>query len=275
MSGDGRLDLDELGGVLDHAAALDAPDRAEVLDDGRGRTWGERLEDAGITPWLRRHRVAVGSVAAVAVLASTGVVAFRTVVPAAAGSRAAGDDHARPPVALRLRRVRGGVRPGRDRPHGHVVAVGVRAQHGGRQQRGHLHDRAPVRPWRACEQRVAAAVAVRRRRRPGGSTGRRRRGRLLRSGRHRVGARRVHARGLAHRRSWSDDHAGAATARRRARLVDLPHGLLPADAGDVRSHPAVGHGQRRPGGARGERRRRREQHARPARRRWPSHISTA
>ena len=81
MSGDGRLDLDELGDVIDHAATLETPARTEVLDDGRGRTWAERLEDAGVTPWLRRHRAVVASVTAIAVLASTGVVAYRTLVP--------------------------------------------------------------------------------------------------------------------------------------------------------------------------------------------------
>lgn len=81
MSGDGRLDLDELGDVIDHAAALEGDARGELLDDGRGTTWGERLEDSGVTPWLRRHRVAVGAVAAVAVLAAAGVVAVRVLVP--------------------------------------------------------------------------------------------------------------------------------------------------------------------------------------------------
>lgn len=81
MSGDGRLDLDELGDVIDHAAALEGDARAEVLDDGRGRSWGERLEEAGVTPWLRRHRVAVAVVGAVAVLAAAGTVAVRTLVP--------------------------------------------------------------------------------------------------------------------------------------------------------------------------------------------------
>jgi hypothetical protein len=81
VSGDGRLDLDELGDVIDHAAALEGDARAEVLDDGRGLTWGERLESSGVTPWLRRHRVAVGAVAAVAVVAAAGVVAVRVLVP--------------------------------------------------------------------------------------------------------------------------------------------------------------------------------------------------
>jgi hypothetical protein len=81
VSGDGRLDLDELGDVIDHAAALEGDAPGEVLDDGRGITWSERLEDSGVTPWLRRHRVAVGTVAAVAVVAAAGVVAVRVLVP--------------------------------------------------------------------------------------------------------------------------------------------------------------------------------------------------
>lgn len=81
MSGDGRLDLDELGDVIDHASTLDTPARTEVLDDGRGRSWGERLEDAGVTPWMRRHRVALASVTAVAVLVPAGIVGYRTLVP--------------------------------------------------------------------------------------------------------------------------------------------------------------------------------------------------
>jgi hypothetical protein len=85
---DGRLDLDELGEVIDHAATLgtEARDdghelRAEVLDDGRGTSWAERLEDAGVTAWLRRHRVLVGSVAVTALLVGAGTVAARTLVP--------------------------------------------------------------------------------------------------------------------------------------------------------------------------------------------------
>jgi hypothetical protein len=81
VSGDGRLDLDELGDVIDHAAALEGDARGDVLDDGRGLTWGERLEGSGVAPWLRRHRVAVGAVTAIAVVAAAGVVAVRVLVP--------------------------------------------------------------------------------------------------------------------------------------------------------------------------------------------------
>ena len=77
VSADGRLDLDELGEVIDRASTLDDPARTEVIDDGKGGPGLERLEDAGVAPWVRRHRVAVASVTAVAVLATAGVVAGR------------------------------------------------------------------------------------------------------------------------------------------------------------------------------------------------------
>ncbi|MFN8168315.1 MAG: hypothetical protein U0S36_05995 [Candidatus Nanopelagicales bacterium] len=81
MSGDGRLDLDDLGEVIDHASVLDDQPRAEVLDDGNGPGWAERLEDAGITPWARRHRRPL-SVAAVAVLVVVaGAIAYPRLVP--------------------------------------------------------------------------------------------------------------------------------------------------------------------------------------------------
>lgn len=81
MSGDGRLDLDDLGEVIDHASALDDGPRTEVLDDGNGPSLAERLESAGITPWARRHRRAL-AVAGVAVLVVVGgVVAYPKLVP--------------------------------------------------------------------------------------------------------------------------------------------------------------------------------------------------
>jgi hypothetical protein len=66
---DGRLELDDLGSVMDHASSL-APSAADDLLEGNDApTWHERLESRGITPWLRRHRLvlAVGAVAVVAV----------------------------------------------------------------------------------------------------------------------------------------------------------------------------------------------------------------
>lgn len=69
--GDGRLDLDDLGEVIDRARAIDPP--VDDLLEGRdGVTWGERLESAGITPWLRRHRRRLVAGAAVVVLAGAG-----------------------------------------------------------------------------------------------------------------------------------------------------------------------------------------------------------
>ena len=61
MSGDGRLDLDDLGEVIDGATTLD-----EVVGEEHPTTWGERLESAGVTPWVRRHRVVVAGVVSVA-----------------------------------------------------------------------------------------------------------------------------------------------------------------------------------------------------------------
>jgi hypothetical protein len=66
---DGRLDLDDLGRVIDGADSLDdAYDNdPDVLEGAQGLTLRERLDDAGVTPWLRRHRAALASVAVVAV----------------------------------------------------------------------------------------------------------------------------------------------------------------------------------------------------------------
>ncbi|MFC6239488.1 hypothetical protein [Longivirga aurantiaca] len=64
--GDGRLDLDDLGSVIEGASSVDRP--SDVVGDDAGSAWKERLDDAGITPWLRRHRVVVG-IATVAVVA--------------------------------------------------------------------------------------------------------------------------------------------------------------------------------------------------------------
>lgn len=65
MTDDGRLDLDELGRVIGDADAL-VPD--EVIGDEPRPTLGERLETAGITPFVRRHRVPVAAVVAAALL---------------------------------------------------------------------------------------------------------------------------------------------------------------------------------------------------------------
>jgi hypothetical protein len=64
--GDGRLDLDELGSVIESATAAPA---TEMLEDGIGRpTVAERLEASGLTPWLRRHPLATGAVSVVMAL---------------------------------------------------------------------------------------------------------------------------------------------------------------------------------------------------------------
>jgi hypothetical protein len=77
---DGRLDLDDLGEVID-VPGPDEVSASEVLDDGRGYTWTDRLEDSGVTPWLRRHRLAVAGVATAAVLAAAGVTAYVRLTP--------------------------------------------------------------------------------------------------------------------------------------------------------------------------------------------------
>ena len=69
QAGDGRLELDELGTVIDHASSLDSPTRDDVLEGNDAVTWGERLESAGMRRWLRRHRVALAATTAVVVVA--------------------------------------------------------------------------------------------------------------------------------------------------------------------------------------------------------------
>lgn len=69
--GDGRLDLDELGSVIESATAAPA---TELLEDGIGRpTVAERFETAGLTPWRRRHPLATG---AVGIVMAVGLVAL-------------------------------------------------------------------------------------------------------------------------------------------------------------------------------------------------------
>jgi len=68
--GDGRLDLDELGSVIEGAE----PAGGETLADGfAAPSLAERLEDAGVLPWLRRHRALTASLT---IAACAGVVAL-------------------------------------------------------------------------------------------------------------------------------------------------------------------------------------------------------
>jgi len=66
---DGRLELDDLGSVIDHASSLSPSRPDDLLEGNDAPTWGERLETRGVTPWFRRHRVAlaVGAAAVVGV----------------------------------------------------------------------------------------------------------------------------------------------------------------------------------------------------------------
>ena len=72
--GDGRLDLDDLGSVIEGASSIDRP--ADVVGDDAGRTWGERLEAAGVTPWMRGHRVLVGIVTVAVVALPVGTTSW-------------------------------------------------------------------------------------------------------------------------------------------------------------------------------------------------------
>jgi hypothetical protein len=73
---DGRLDLDDLGEVIDHASSLQP---LEILGEERSApTWGERLEAAGVTGWVRRHRAALAVATAATLVLGTGVTAVAT-----------------------------------------------------------------------------------------------------------------------------------------------------------------------------------------------------
>ncbi|MBI1378812.1 MAG: hypothetical protein GC157_15235 [Frankiales bacterium] len=68
--GDGRLELDDLGGIIAGASTLDGETPADVVGDDERATLRERLEALGILPWLRRHRVPLAALAVVVVLAA-------------------------------------------------------------------------------------------------------------------------------------------------------------------------------------------------------------
>jgi hypothetical protein len=79
MSDDGRLDLDDLGSVIEGASTIDQP--RDVVGDDTRTTWGERLEGAGITPWIRRHRVALAISTVVVVAVGIGGTAWLRAQP--------------------------------------------------------------------------------------------------------------------------------------------------------------------------------------------------
>lgn len=71
---DGRLDLDELGEVIDRASALQP---LEVLGEERTTpTWGERLDDTGVTAWVRGHRLLLGATVVAALALGTGITGY-------------------------------------------------------------------------------------------------------------------------------------------------------------------------------------------------------
>lgn len=74
MNDDGRLDLDDLGSVIERASSIDEP--ADVVGEEPRRTWGERLEASGISPWVRRHRVALAAGTAAVVVVGVGATAW-------------------------------------------------------------------------------------------------------------------------------------------------------------------------------------------------------
>jgi hypothetical protein len=79
--GDGRLELDDLGSVIEHASSLDAPPTVEVLEGSDAATWTERLESAGVAPWLRRRRIPLVAVGAVLAVGAVAGIAWRQSQP--------------------------------------------------------------------------------------------------------------------------------------------------------------------------------------------------
>jgi hypothetical protein len=75
MSGDGRLDLDDLGQVVENATPLGAaPDRDELGGGSEGPTWSERLTP--VRGWLHRRRPVVAVATAVALALGVGAAAW-------------------------------------------------------------------------------------------------------------------------------------------------------------------------------------------------------
>jgi hypothetical protein len=76
---DGRLDLDELGSVIESA---DVAPSAETLEDGIGRpTVADLMETAGLTPWLRRHRLLTGALCSAAAFGLVAVAVHIATMP--------------------------------------------------------------------------------------------------------------------------------------------------------------------------------------------------
>ncbi|MGE3811716.1 MAG: hypothetical protein AB7I24_09225 [Candidatus Nanopelagicales bacterium] len=74
---DGRLELDELGGVIDTAERLDAVPAPDLLEGGEDHpTWGERARGSRAFAWAAAHRgwMTAGAVAAVAAVVVPAVV---------------------------------------------------------------------------------------------------------------------------------------------------------------------------------------------------------
>jgi hypothetical protein len=75
---DGRLDLDELGSVIEGAT----PAAADTVDDGLARpSLAERLEDVGVLPWMRRHRPLVVALTAAGIAGVVGLAVHQATQP--------------------------------------------------------------------------------------------------------------------------------------------------------------------------------------------------
>jgi hypothetical protein len=81
---DGRLELDDLGGIIDRSTSLDSPGSAptDLVEGVESPSLAERMESAGLTPWLRRHRFSVAAASAVCVLAAAAGTTYVRTRPA-------------------------------------------------------------------------------------------------------------------------------------------------------------------------------------------------
>ncbi len=76
---DGRLDLDDLGQVVENATLLDGAPERDELSGSDGPTWAERTAPA--RTWVRRRRVPLAVIASAALLAGAGATAWQVRQP--------------------------------------------------------------------------------------------------------------------------------------------------------------------------------------------------